>query len=207
MKTELTKLIKKNYKTLSEAETEKLVNQLCRLLPKQTIKLSELETGSNFKYKGWEFTKLADEKESCYCLMNGTVFESEFGKTNDWAKSPVRKCLNAFDENGNSKSIKGISKEDLVKVSLNYYAYKVPNGRTKDRITLLSWEEAYMYDFPFIDRYAWLRSGGSNSASRAYYLTSSGGGSNSDVNFSYAVRPALHFRRDIEVEIRKALNE
>lgn len=200
MKTELTEFIKKNYKTLSEAETEKLVNQLCGLLPRQTIKLSELETGSNFIYKGWEFTKLADEKESCYCLMNDTLFESEFGETNDWAKSPIRERLNEFDEKGNSKAIKGISKEDLVEVSLNYYAYKIPNGRIEDRVTLLSWEEVYTYNFSCIDSAAWLRSGGSNVASPAYYLNSSGGNYYSTVNSSYAVRPALHFRKDIEVE-------
>ncbi len=201
MKTELTKFIKKNYKTLSEAETEKLVNQLCGLLPRQTIKLSELETGSNFKYKGWEFIKLADEKESCYCLMNDTLFESEFGKINDWAKSPIRERLNEFDENGNSKAIKGISKEDLVEVSLNYYAYKVPNGKIDDRITLLSWEEVYTYNFSCIDRSFWLRSGNYSNAAYAYLLDSSGGNYGSTVSNSYAVRPALHFRRDIEVEI------
>lgn len=34
------------------------------------------------------------------------------------AKSPIRKRLNKFDKNGNSKVIKGISKKDLVKVNL-----------------------------------------------------------------------------------------
>lgn len=201
MKNELKELIKVNYAKLSESETDGLVEKILTMLPKTAIRLTEVKVGETFKFAGYEFTKLADEEESCYCIMNGMVVESQFGETNDWVESLIRKRLNEFDENGNSKAIKGISKEDLVEVSLNYYAYKVPNGRTDDRITLLSWEEVYMYDFPCIGRGAWLRSGSSNSASGAYDLTSSGGRNYGNVDFSYAVRPALHFRRDIEVEI------
>ncbi len=41
-------------------------------------------------------------------------------------------------------------------------------------------------------QYAWLRSGSTSSASNAYPLNSSGGYANLNVNYSYAVRPALH---------------
>lgn len=174
------------------------------------MKLKELKCGSKFKYKGYEFTKLADEKNSCYCLLNDTVFESKFGKTNGWAKSLIRKRLNEFDEDGASKVISGINKDDLVQVSLNYYAYGIPNGRTTDRITCLSWEEWYAYyyakDFDIAGYSSWLRSG-NNGGTNAYYQYralyldySSGGAGSTYTNFGYAVRPALHFKADIEVE-------
>ena len=200
MKNELIELIKKNYKDLGAEQVDELADKIYGLLPTKKRKLCDIKVGETFKYAGYEFTKLADEENSCYCLMSDTVFESEFGETNDWAKSPIRKQLNEFDNDGNSKSIKGIKKSDLEEVSLNYYAYKIPNGRIEDRVTLLSWEEVYTYNFSCIDSAAWLRSGGSNVASPAYYLNSSGGSYNSTVGNSYAVRPALHFRKDIEVE-------
>lgn len=200
MKNELIELIKKNYKDLGAEQVDELADKIYGLLPTKKRKLCDIKVGETFKYAGYEFTKLADEENSCYCLMSDTVFESEFGETNDWAKSPIRKQLNEFDNDGNSKSIKGIKKSDLEEVSLNYYAYKIPNGRIEDRVTLLSWEEVYTYNFSCIDSAAWLRSGYGNHANGAYSLSSSGGYSGSTVNSSRAVRPALHFRKDIEVE-------
>lgn len=168
------------------------------------MKLKEIKNGTIFTYAGHKFTKLTDEKNSCYCLLNETLFESEFGETNDWAKSPIRKLLNAFDENGNSKAISGIKKEDLVVVSLNYYSYKNPNGRVKDKITLLSWEEwyayYYAYDFDISGYRTWLRSGYYGYAYYAYVLNSSGDYNGNYTNGSYGVRPALHLKKDIEVE-------
>lgn len=201
MKTELKELIKENYKNLCEAEIELLVNQMYAVLPTRARKLCDIAVGDKFTYAGYEFTKLADEENSCYCLLNDTVFESKFGETNDWAKSPIRKRLNEFDDKGNSKAIKGIKKNDLVEVSLNYYAYKVPNGRTNDYITLLSWEERYTYDFETVNKDTWLRSGHARNAYNAFFLTSSGSIDNHYVSSSFAVRPALHFRKDLEVEI------
>lgn len=204
MKAELIKFIKSNYKNLTEAETNELAKAICELLPKSSVKLSEIKAGAGFKYKGYEFTKLVDEEESCYCLLNDSVFEIEFGETNDWAKSPIRKCLNAFDEQGNSMTIRGINEADLVGVSLNYSSYKNPNGRTKDKITLLSWEEwyAYLYAFGFdIAGFAsWLRSGNAIFADYASSVTSGGSRNNYLVSDRRAVRPALHFRKDLEVE-------
>lgn len=165
------------------------------------MKLKELKCGSKFTYKGHEFTKLATEKYSCYCLLNGTVFESEFGKTNDWAKSAIRKQLNKFDDAGNSFVLPEINKDDLVAVSLNYYAYGIPDGRTTDRITCLSWEEYIAYAFKSINKANWLRSGGDGNASYASCLTASGGGTYAAVSSVAAVRPALHFKKDLEVEI------
>lgn len=199
MKTELTELIKKYHTNLSEHRVNGLVEEVLALMP-TPLKLSEFQSGSTFKYKGYEFTKLADEEDSCYCLLNGTVFKSPFGETNDWAKSPIRKCLNAFDENGNSMTIKGINESDLLSVSLNYSAYKIPNGRTEDRITVLSYEEYWAYNFPSVDKWTWLRSGRNNAANLAYALNTSGGTGSYYVNYPYAVRPALHFRKDLEVE-------
>lgn len=165
----------------------------------EPIELKDLECGKTFTYKGYEFTKLANEEESCYCLLNDSAFESEFGKTNDWAKSPIRKKLNDFDKQGNSKVLPNINENDLVNVSLNYYAYKIPNGRTEDKITILSWEEAYAYDFKNIEETAWLRSGYRYSASHAYVLDSSGSYNNYVTTSSYAVRPALHLKSDIKI--------
>lgn len=204
MKTEIMKFIKSNYKNLTASETNELAKAICKLLPKAAVKLSEIKAGARFKYKGYEFTKLVDEEKSCYCLLNDSVFETEFGDTNDWAKSPIRKCLNAFDEQGDSRTLKGINEADLVGVSLNYLSYKNPNGRTKDRITLLSWEEwyAYFYAFGFdIAGFAsWLRSGNDSHANYAYSVYSGGGYNNYNVSDLRAVRPALHFRKDLEVE-------
>ena len=166
------------------------------------MKLKEVKCGSKFKYKGYEFTKLVNEKQSCYCLLNDTVFKSEFGETNDWAKSTIRKRLNKFDDVGNSFVLPNINKDDLVAVSLNYYAFELANGRTKDYITLLSWEEWYAFyyvkDFNISGYSSWLRSGGNNSA---YNLNTSGGSSTYDVTGSYAVRPALHLKKELEVEL------
>ncbi len=201
MKNELIELIKKNYKDLDAEQVDELAAKIYGLLPTKKRKLCDIKVGDTFKYAGYEFTKLADEENSCYCLMSNMVFESEFGETNDWAKSPIRKQLNEFDKDGNSKSIKGIKKSDLEEVSLNYYAYKIPNGRTTDRITCLSYEEHWAYDFPTLDKYAWLRSGHYYGASSAYYLYSSGGGVSSLTNRRYAVRPALHFKKDLEIEV------
>lgn len=169
------------------------------------MKLNELKCGSKFTYRSHEFTKLADEKNSCYCLLNGTVFESEFGKTNDWAKSRIRKRLNKFDDAGNSFVLPEINKDDLVAVNLNYYAYGVPNGRTTDRINLLSWEEWYSYyyanNFDIAGYSSWLRSGYNDYASHAYYLTASGSNNYTTVSSVAAVRPALHFKKDLEVKM------
>lgn len=201
MKNELIKLIKNNYKDLGAEQVDELADKIYGLLPTKKRKLCDIKVGETFKYAGYEFTKLADEENSCYCLMNDTVFESEFGETNDWAKSSIRKQLNEFDKDGNSKSIKGIKKSDLEEVSLNYTAYKIPNGRSTDYITCLSYEEYLAYGFPTIDKNAWLRSGYYNYASTADALAASGGSHGSTVSSVAAVRPALHFKADIEVEV------
>ena len=201
MKNELIELIKKNYKDLGAEQVDELANKIYSLLPTKKHKLCDIKVGETFKYAGYEFTKLANEKQSCYCLLNDTIFESEFGKTNDWAKSLIREKLNEFDESGNSKAIKEIVKDDLVEVSLNYYAYKIPNGRSTDYITCLSYEEYWTYDFPTLDKYNWLRSGYLDYASYAYYLTASGGNTWTTVSSVAAVRPALHFKKDLEIEV------
>ena len=168
------------------------------------MKLKELKCGSKFTYKGHQFTKLSDERNSCYCLLNDTVFESKFGEINDWAKSTIRKRLNEFDKKGNSNAVKGITKDDLVAVSLNYYAYGIPNGRTTDRITCLSWEEWYAHyyvdDFEITGYSSWLRSGDDSSAYNASALAASGNAVGSTVSSVAAVRPALHLRKDLEVQ-------
>lgn len=210
MKTELYKIIKQNYKDLSKEQISEITNKIIELLPsKKVIRLSEIETGMTFKYKGYEFQKLANEENSCYCLINATVFESKFGETNDWAKSEIRKRLNEFDKQGESLAIQGINKNDLIDASLNYYSYKNPNGRVKDKITILSWEEwcayYYAYDFNISGYRTWLRSGYDNDANYAYVLYSSGAYDYKyDYDFTnngYGVRPALHFRKDLEVEV------
>lgn len=164
------------------------------------MKLNLLENGKKFKYKGYEFIKLADEKRSCYCLMNETIFKSEFGETNDWAKSTIRNKLNKFDKDGNSLAVPRIKKEDLIAVSLNYRSYNNPNGRTTDCITLLSYDEWLCWFIPSIDSRAWLRSGHGSNANVAYYLNTSGAYDYYDVYNGCAARPALHFRKDLEVE-------
>lgn len=201
MKTKINQFLKENYKNLSEKEINSLADKMLSLLPVKTHKLCEIGDGTVFKYKGYEFTKLDDEEESCYCLLNDTIFESQFGETNDWAKSIIRERLNEFDGKGNSKVLPDISKDDLARVSLNYYAYKIPNGRTEDMITCLSWEEVYAYKFPNFEKDSWLRSGNYGYAYGAYLLNTSGGDYNSYTDIYYAVRPALHFRKDLEVEI------
>ncbi|MDE6504849.1 MAG: hypothetical protein K2L42_03165 [Clostridia bacterium] len=202
MKAELKELIKNHYKNLADIEIEELANQLCDLLPRKVLRLSEIAVGGKFRYAGHEFTKLTDEEQSCYCLLNETVFESEFGETNDWAKSPIRKRLNEFDGQGKSKAVKGIAKDDLVAVSLNYRSYNNPNGRTTDRITILSYDEWLCWNIPSIGVPTWLRSGVYTYAYGAYYLYADGFGDyNNAVTREYAVRPALHFKKDLEVEI------
>ncbi len=201
MKAELKELIKNHYKNLAEVEIEELANQLCGLLPRKVLRLSEIAVGGKFRYAGHEFTKLADEEQSCYCLLNDTVFESEFGKTNDWAKSPIRKRLNEFDGQGKSKAVKGIANDDLEEVSLNYTAYKIPNGRSTDYITCLSYEEYLAYDFPTVGKYTWLRSGVSTNAWNANGLSPSGARSWGSVNNWLSVRPALHLKKELEVEL------
>lgn len=201
MKAEIIKLIKNHYKNLAKIEIEELANQLCDLLPRKAVKLSEIKVGVSFKYKGYEFTKLADEKKSCYCLLNETVFESEFGATNDWVKSPIRKRLNSFDDVGNSFVLPKINKDDLVAVSLNYRSYNNPNGRAADYITILSYDEWLCWDIPDVDKRTWLRSGYGDYASNAYSLLADGSSNrNSYVTNEYAVRPALHLKADIEVD-------
>lgn len=165
------------------------------------VSLKELKAGTKFNFAGHEFTKLADEEQSCYCLLNDTVFESKFGETNDWAKSLIREKLNEFDGQGKSKAVKGIAKDDLVAVSLNYTAYKIPNGRTADFITCLSYEEYLAYDFPTVGKYTWLRSGGYNNARIANGLAPSGGGYGGFVSGWLSVRPALHLKKELEVEL------
>lgn len=201
MKAEIIKLIKNHYKNLAEVEIEELADQMCGLLPRKVLRLSEIAVGGKFRYAGHEFTKLADEEQSCYCLLNDTVFESKFGETNDWSKSPIREKLNEFSKSGNSKAIKEIVKDDLVEVSLNYYAYKIPNGRSTDYITCLSYEEYWEYDFPTLDKYSWLRSGHAAYTYGAYGLTPSGGIGNDWVNSWLSVRPALHFKKELQVEL------
>lgn len=201
MKTEIIKLIKNHYKNLAKIEIEELANQLCDLLPRKVLRLSEIAVGGKFRYAGHEFTKLADEEQSCYCLLNDTVFESKFGETNDWSKSPIREKLNEFSKSSNSKAIKEIVKDDLVEVSLNYYAYKIPNGRSTDYITCLSYEEYWEYDFPTVGKYTWLRSGGADYAHAAYGLSVSGGYYWGSVNGWLSVRPALHLKKELEVEL------
>lgn len=201
MKNELIELIKKNYKDLDAEQVDELAAKIYGLLPTKKHKLCDIKVGDTFKYAGYEFTKLVDEENSCYCLMNNTVFESEFGETNDWAKSSIRKRLNEFDKDGNSKSIKGIKKSDLEEVSLNYYAYKIPNGRSSERITCLSYEEHWAYDFPTLDKCAWVRSGNGSLANLAFIFSSVGrfGGDSTDRRL--AVRPAFHFKKDLEIEV------
>ncbi len=165
------------------------------------VSLKELKAGTKFNFAGHEFTKLADEEQSSYCLLNEAVFESKFGETNDWSKSLIRKQLNEFNKDGNSKAIKGIKKSDLEEVSLNYTAYKIPNGRSTDYITCLSYEEYWAYDFPTLDKYSWLRSGSAGYAYRAYGLTPSGGAYGGNVYEWLSVRPALHFKKDLEIEV------
>lgn len=167
------------------------------------MKLQELKENTIFTYKGYKFQKLANEENSCYCLINDIVFESKFGETNDWAKSEIRKRLNEFDEEGNSLAIQGINKNDLEEVSLNYSAYKIPNGRSRDRITCLSYEEYLIYRFSILR--SWLRSGNNGDTHGAYFLSSAGGFSYYNVDASYAVRPALHLKSDINVEVIKWL--
>ncbi len=165
------------------------------------VSLKELKAGTKFNFAGHEFTKLVDEEQSCYCLLNDTVFESKFGETNDWAKSLIREKLNEFDGQGKSKAVKGIANDDLVAVSLNYTAYKIPNSRTADFITCLSYEEYLAYDFPTVGKYTWLRSGHAGYADLAYGLTPSGGLSNNWVGGWLSVRPALHLKKELEVEL------
>lgn len=196
----ISELIKSNYQNLTESQIKDITDGILKLLPRKSLKLSEITVGSKFKFKGYEFTKLADEEESCYCLLNDSVFTCKFGETNNWAKSSLRKRLNEFDEQGNSKVLPKINKKDLVNVSLNYYAYKIPNGRTRDKITVLSWEEAYAYAFENIEETAWLRSGNRHDANYAFLLNSSGSYNYDYCTSSYAVRPALHLKSDIEVD-------
>lgn len=200
MKTELINLISKYYKNLPQEKINDFANKMCEMLPSKVVKLSEVKTGTKFKFKGYEFTKLADEEKSSYCLLNESIFESEFGKTNDWAKSPIRALLNTFDKNGNSK-IKGINKNDLVPVSLNYSTYKIPNGRTTDRITILSYDEQICWSILAIDKCEWLRSGNRDFTWHSRYLSSSGAANYALTSRSLVVRPALHFRNDLEVKI------
>lgn len=165
------------------------------------VSLKELKAGTKFNFAGHEFTKLADEEQSSYCLLNEAVFESKFGETNDWAESQIRKRLNEFDGQGKSKAIKGIANDDLVAVSLNYTAYKIPNGRTADFITCLSYEEYLAYDFPTVGKYTWLRSGTDGGTWIAYGLAPSGGNGGGSVGSWLSVRPALHFKKDLEIEV------
>lgn len=172
-------------------------------------KLTYLDEGTEFTYKGYKFTKLADEDESCYCLLNGIVAKTRFGDTNDWAKSAIRKFLNSFDDElHTSKVLPNIHIDDLAEVELNYSAYGIPNGRAKDRITLLSCEEWYWYYFildldlkPAFN--TGLRSGYRTVAFFAYYLNTDGQYYYHYVTSSYAVRPALHLKSSLTVEVEE----
>ena len=54
--------------------------------------LRELRRGHEFKLGEFEFIKL-DDNEECFVITTNSIFESEFGETDDFAKSIILKRL------------------------------------------------------------------------------------------------------------------
>ncbi len=191
-----------------ESDFKKTPKKKSKRNRKSEISLKDIECGETFTYNGYEFIKLADEKDSCYCLLNDTAYfkeyctdEVRFGKTNDWAKSIARRWLNEFDENGDSKVLPNINKNDLVAVNLDYTAYQIPDGNTKDYLTALSSKEYGKYE---IERIAGsgqmlLRDGCKDSADYIRIIDVDATVGVHPATFSYNVQPALHFKKDLEV--------
>ena len=58
------------------------------------MKLSELKIGKTFSIAGIEFIKFTDENGVCAVVSKEILFDSEFGKNNNFAQSIVLKKLN-----------------------------------------------------------------------------------------------------------------
>lgn len=57
------------------------------------MKLSELTIGKTFNIAGIEFIKLTDENGVCAAVSKDILFNAEFGKNNNFAKSTILKKL------------------------------------------------------------------------------------------------------------------
>ncbi len=66
------------------------------------------------------------------------------------------------------------------------------NGQLNNYFSLKHGICAVLYKGRGSGIFRWLRSGNNNNTHNAYYLSSAGGFSNNNVNYSFAVRPALH---------------
>ena len=58
------------------------------------MKLSEIKIGNTFKIAGIEFVKLTEETGVCGVISKDTLFNSKFGKNNNFAESEILERLN-----------------------------------------------------------------------------------------------------------------
>ncbi len=58
------------------------------------MKLSEIKIGNTFKIAGIEFVKLTEENGVCAAISKDILFNSKFGKNNNFAESEILERLN-----------------------------------------------------------------------------------------------------------------
>lgn len=58
------------------------------------MKLSEIKIGNTFKVAGIEFVKLTEENGVCAAVSKDILFNSKFGKNNNFAESQILERLN-----------------------------------------------------------------------------------------------------------------
>ena len=82
-----------NYENLSN-EDKILLDKIIKKANAKKIKLSDIKDGDNFKIGDVEFIKFSDIGGITIAVTKDTVFNSEFGKDNNFTKSTVYKRLN-----------------------------------------------------------------------------------------------------------------
>lgn len=82
-----------NYDNLSK-EDKITLDKLIKKANAEKIKLSDIKDGDTFKIGDVEFIKFSDIDGIATAVTKDTIFNSEFGKDNNFAKSTVLKKLN-----------------------------------------------------------------------------------------------------------------
>lgn len=151
------------------------------------IKYSEVKQGQTFKRDGLSFTKLNDALSIINTIDRDISFCVFDNYDNNYKKSLIRHYIN-----NRYCELMCIDKTELL-----------PVNEMGDKLTLLSKEEYEEFKniIPQVDRWCWLRSPSPYGSYRAYLVYYIGDWDDYHVYCSYAVRPALIFNPEVNVEV------
>lgn len=173
---------------------------------KTTKTLAEIESGKLFEVAGIEFIKFADQNGQTVAVAKDVLFNSEFGKNNNFAASDVKYKL---EKKILSKLEKAIGAENIIEHEVDLLSLDGDDkwGKIKCKISIPTFD-FYRANVKIFDKYKpdqwwWLATPDTTSA---HYndnwircVASAGFICNYNYDYCFGVRPFLIFNSSISV--------